>query len=105
MKSVLEKYFNSEVSHVSQVIPEFTRVVEVDEDGNEYISFIPLDTEKIIKSNGTVADWQLNALLKAGINPEGMSIHTSSSVSRIEGAGTISQIERDLDAILNEGKE
>ena len=105
MKSVLEKYFNSESSHVSQVIPEFERVVEVDEDGNEYTSYIPLDTKKIIESNGKVSDWQLDALLKAGINPESFSIHTASSVSRLEGAGTVSQIEKDLDSILNEGKE
>lgn len=105
MKSVLEKYFNSESSHVSQVIPEFTRVIEVDEDGNEYVSYVPLDTKKIIESNGKVSDWQLDALLKAGINPESFSIHTASSVSRLESAGTISQIEKDLDSILNEGKE
>lgn len=105
MKSVLEKYFNSESSHVSPVIPEYARVVEVDEDGNEYISYVPLDVKKIIESNGKVTDWQLDALLKAGINPESFSIHTASSVSRLESSGAISQIERDIDAILNEGKE
>lgn len=100
MKSVLEKYFNSSVSHTSPVIDEVERKVDYDEKGNEIVSFVPVDTKKIIASNGKVDVWKLDNLIKAGINPQSMSIHTG-LVSRVEGASVVNDFEKVVDAFVN----
>lgn len=101
--SVIKKYFNPKVNQASPVIGEFGRVVETDEHGAEYISYQPVDCQKIIKSNGSVKEWKLDALLKAGISPEAMSVRTG-NVTRLEGVDTIRSIESDLDAFIAESK-
>lgn len=95
---IIDKYFNKSLNQASPVIPEYARVVDYDEKGNEFISYQPVDTKKIIKSNGKVTDWQLNSLLKSGINPA-FGIHTG-EVSRIEGVETLNVLERDVDMLL-----
>lgn len=95
-KDIVEK-----VSYASPVLPEVERVVEYDENGNEYVSWVPVDSQKIIKSHGKITDWQLDNLLKAGVNPK-FNIHTSSEVSRLEGASLVEGFAADADTVLSE---
>lgn len=67
--SVLSKYFSKKVDQCSPVQNDLARKVNYDEDGQEFISYESVDYPKFQASLGTVDDWSLNALLKAGINP------------------------------------
>lgn len=103
MKSVLSKYFNVGRSQSSPIIPEYQRVSNIDEKGIEYVSYVPFDLTTVTRGNGSVNDWKLNNLIRAGINPAQFNIHTG-NVSRIEGIGDLTSIMGDLDAFLNENK-
>ena len=54
----------------SPVTPDYDRVVNVDEKGEEHITFEKVDYPKIQGSLGTFGMWSLRYLLKAGINPD-----------------------------------
>lgn len=96
--SVLKHYFDKSVNQASPVQPDYDRVVNYDEDGNEFITYVEVDYPKIQESHGLVGDWSLDALLKAGINPN-FSIHTGNP-TRLEGIGTIQDAEAYVDSLL-----
>lgn len=98
--SVLSKYFSKSVNQASPVQKDYNRVVNYDEDGNEYITFVEVDYEKFQKSLGTVDMWSLDSLLKAGVNPN-FPIHTGNT-TRLEGLSSLSEYEAVADAILAE---
>lgn len=96
--------FDSSVPAFSPVFGDVERKVEFDEDGKEIVSFVPVDYKKINDERGTVDNWSLDSLLKAGINPN-FGIHTGSSVSRIEGFDVIENASKDVDVLLNSSEE
>ena len=96
--SVLSKYFNSKLNQSSPVQVDYDRVINRDEEGSEYITYVPVDYKKICASHGKVSDWSLENLLKAGINPD-FPIHTGFG-TRLEGVGTLNAAVAELDAIL-----
>lgn len=98
--SILAANFNKEVVQSSPVQADFERKVSYDEDGNEFVSFVEVDYPKIQQENGTVDMWNLNALLKAGINPN-FPIRTGLN-TRLEGVDTINSAVATLDEILAE---
>ena len=98
--NALQRLFNPNVNQYSPVVPEKQRVVHHDEDGNEYITFEPVDLAKLQKSLGTVSDWSLDSLVKAGINPN-FSISTGVG-TRLEGLDALSAFEAEADRILAE---
>ena len=98
--SVLKMYFNPKVNQCSPVIGDVQRVVSHLDDGTEVITFVPVDYPAIQRSLGSVDDWSLSALLKAGIDPN-FPIHTGNN-TRLEGIDVLSQFEAEADAILNE---
>ena len=85
-------------NQASPVQEDVDRVVHYDEDGNEFITYVPVDYPKIQKSHGSWKDWSLNALLAAGVNPN-IPIHTGNP-TRLEGISTVSQFESIADEIL-----
>lgn len=95
---MVTKYFDKSVPVSSPIQKDYNRVVNYDENGNEYITYEEVDYPSIQEANGEAANWQLNALLKAGINPN-FSIHTGNN-TRLEGIGTVKQAEAIADAIL-----
>ena len=94
------KNFNTECNQCSPVQKDYDRVVNIDDEGNEYITYVEVDYPKIQQSHGSVSDWSLDALLKAGINPN-FSIHTGLN-TRLEGASTVSQFESSAEEILSQ---
>lgn len=104
IKSVLNSQFNPAVCQNSPYIEDVRRVVYYDEDGNELVTWEPVDYPSIVKKHGTVSDWTLNALLKAGINPASMKIHTTAG-TRLEGVNAVQDFSAAADAILAESKE
>ena len=94
-KIVYDKKFNS----CSRVRPDYERVVNLDEDGNEHISFQLVDYKKLQDSLGSFNLWSLDALVKAGINPD-FGIKTGFN-TRLEGfdimTGAVAAINAELD--------
>lgn len=76
----LAKYHNS--PSLEPRSKDYERVEKIDEDGNLYVTYVEVDYDKIRQANGSVKDWSLDALLKAGIDP-GFGIHTSNT-TRLE---------------------
>lgn len=98
--SVLKKYFDKNLNQSSPVQVDYERVVKHDEDGNEFITYVPVDYKKIVASHGKVSDWSLENLLKAGINPD-FPIHTGIN-TRLDGIDQIRDAEAWVDALLSE---
>lgn len=98
--SVLSKLFNKDLDQRSPVIGDVQRVVSVDENGEEHISWKEVDYPKLQESLGTIEDWSLTNLLKAGIDPA-FPIHTGSS-TRLDGLTNLSDFEAEAEKIFEE---
>lgn len=85
--SVLKAYFDKKVNQESPVCPDFVRKVNYDKNGNEFITYEEFDYPTYQKSLGSVADWSLDALLKAGIDPA-FPISTTNP-TRLDGFGQV----------------
>lgn len=93
--SVLKTHYDKHVNLNSPVIPDYQRVVNYDEDGNEIITTEPVDYAAIIASRGDASLWKLGTMLKAGIDPGSFSIHTAAN-SRIENETGVQQMLNDI---------
>lgn len=76
----------------SPVQVDLVRSVSYDEDGNELISFVKTDYPSVQASHGNVMDWSLDALMKAGVNPD-FGIKTG-FVTRLAG---LTELEKGVD--------
>lgn len=102
--SHLKSVFDYDCNQFSPVQEDLARIVNYDEDGNEFITWEPIDYDKIRVSNGSLKDWNLDALLKAGINPN-FPIKTGLN-SRLEGIEQVQKAAAVADEILADaGKE
>lgn len=90
-------------SHFSPLQKDFNRVVNYDENGNEYLTWEEVDYPSIQASHGFVSDWSLDSLLKAGIDP-GFPIHTGLN-TRLEGIGVVNNAVSIADEILSENSK
>lgn len=84
----------------SPVIDDYARVVSYDADGNQVVAFVKVEYP-IDLGYGEVSDWSLDNMLKAGINPQSMNIHTSTS-TRLETSGDLDTFIAEAEAIINE---
>lgn len=100
--SVLSKYFDKNVDQSSPVQKDYKRVVDHDADGNEIISFVEVDYATLQASHGSVGDWSLASLLKAGIDPS-FGIHTGNP-TRLDGISAINEASAIADEILAESE-
>lgn len=98
--SQLKVAFDYSCNQFSPVKGDVQRTVSIDENGKEYVEFLPVDYPAIIKSNGKVTDWQLSKMLAAGISPA-IPIHTGLG-TRIEGVDVINQAVAAADEIISE---
>ena len=105
--SVISKYFNKDLNQSSPVQIDLARVVNLDDEGNEFITWEEVDYSKIQASLGTGDQWSLNALLAAGIDPS-FPIHTGNP-TRLDGftevMNAIDVINSELDAPAAETPE
>lgn len=100
LKNVLQKYLNEGISLQSPIQEDTMRVVKHDEEGNELVSYVPVDGEALIKSNGKAYAWSLNSLMSAGINPD-FPISTGYN-TRLAGIGAIVDAAAQINSILDE---
>lgn len=96
--SFLSKYFSPDLVFPSPVQKTYDQVSDF-VDGVEVRSFVEVDYPKIVASHGSVVDWSLESLVKAGINPS-FAIRTSST-SRLDDASSVSSLNSVVDSILN----
>lgn len=97
--SVIKNLFDRSKVYASSVKEDLQRVVNYDSDGVEYVTYEPVDYKKIIDSHGSVSDWSLDTLLKAGIDPA-FPIHTGLS-TRLDGVSVINELSAQADSILS----
>ncbi len=98
--SVFSSQFDSSLSQCSPVQKDFERVVNYDENGNEFITWKEVDYPSFQASNGLVSDWSLDSLIKAGIDP-GFPIHTGNP-TRLDGIGVLNEAASIADEILSD---
>lgn len=103
LKNVLTRLFDFDFNVASPVRDDFVPVEKRDEDGNVFTVYEKFDYPKHQASLGLVKDWQLDNLLKAGINPN-FSIHTGSN-TRLEAAVGVADFASEADSILAESSE
>lgn len=100
IKSVLEKYVNANARMQSPLIGDVQRVVNYDKNGNEIITYAPVDNSAIVKANGSANNWTLNSLLAAGVNPN-FPIHTGVG-TRLDGYADVANAAAEINALLDE---
>lgn len=98
--SVLKSYFNASLNQNSPVFDDFLLVEKVDKDGAVVMVPEKVDYPEIQKSHGSVEDWSLTNLMKAGINPGSLSIHTGFA-TKLDGVNAINDVASEIDATLN----
>lgn len=96
--SIQSSHYNKDFNCYSPVAPDFDRVVRIGPDNEELVTWEPCDNAKIVRENGTVKDWSLENLLKAGISPD-VSIHTGSA-TRLEVANEVKDLALEIDKIV-----
>lgn len=74
------------------------RVVKFGKNGEEIVTYEPVDNKKILEENGSFVNWSLTNLMKAGINPD-FPIHTSST-SRLDVNDDVQSAIDEVDALL-----
>lgn len=84
----------------SPVQDDYNRVVNYDEDGNEYITYEKVDYPTLQESLGSWMDWSLTNLLKAGIDPA-FPIHTGLN-TRLEGVDFVQEADKWVDELLKD---
>lgn len=100
--SVLESHFDKSINQNSPCHDDYLRVSKFDEDGREIVSYQKADYSDLISSHGSVSDWSLDNLLKAGINPN-FSIHTTAN-SRIESDADVKDVVAEVEAAISQSE-
>lgn len=96
--SVLQKYFDRKLNQSSPVQKDYRRVVKLDENGCEHISFVEVDYPSLQKSLGSADDWSLQNLVKAGINPD---FHIATTFStRLEAQNYLNGLSDAIDTLF-----
>lgn len=97
--SFLKAHFSKNINQCSPVQKDYVRKVKTDGE-TEVVVYEEVDYAKLHKSLGKASDWNLDTLLKAGVNPN-FPIHTGNP-TRIEGLDAISDFAARADDILAE---
>ena len=101
--SVLASYFNLGINQNSPVSDVYILALRETEDGTELVPQ-KVDYPAIQQSHGTVDDWSIDNLIKAGIDPASMHISTGYA-TRLDGLNDLSAFESAADAIFNDSSE
>lgn len=87
----------------SSVVEDFDRIVNLDQNGVEHISYEKVDYPKIQESLGDFTKWSLKSLVSAGIDPD-FGIRTGFG-TRLEAASAIQAASaRIIDVVEQENK-
>lgn len=94
------RHFDPTVNQSSRVTIDLVRVVHSDEKGKEYVTFEPFDSASYQKELGPVENWDLQALLKAGVDPR-FVIHTNGT-TRMDTEAQLNEFASVADSLNNE---
>lgn len=99
LPEVQKTHYDYSIDGASPTCGDVERIVKKDEKGQEVISFVGVNYKELEKSRPTVDYYDLESMIKAGIDPK-TPIRTGLN-SRIEGAAAVeemaSQINKELD--------
>lgn len=96
--SVLKTHFNPAINQSSPIQDDYNRVVNYDDEGNEYITYEKVDYSTLQAELGTAAMWSLKSLLAAGVDPA-FPIHTGNQ-TRLESFDDLQSIINSVDRSL-----
>lgn len=94
---VLERHYNRKLKTYSPEVKDYERVSKM-VNGNEVVSFVEVDNHKRVIANGCEADWKLNNMLKAGINPN-TGIHTGNN-TRLAGINELNMFKEATNKLI-----
>ena len=77
-KFLSETIFNYDCDQLSPTTPTYEQVPVYEKTGDVHYEQKEQDLKSLIESNGSAFDWELESMLKAGVDVS-MSIHTGSS--------------------------
>lgn len=87
----------------SRVCPDYQRTVNVDEKGDEHITFDKVDYPKIQESFGSFDNWSLRSLVAAGIDPD-FGIRTGFG-TRLEGVAAVEGAVKQINDVVVSNNE
>lgn len=82
----------------SRVCDDYERVVNVDEKGDEHITFEKVDYRKLQESLGSCDKWSLRSLVAAGIDPD-FGIKTGFN-TRLDGVSAVGAAIEQINAVV-----
>lgn len=83
----------------SRVCDDYQRTVNVDEKGDEHITFDKVDYKKLQDSLGDYRKWSLQSLVAAGIDPD-FGIKTGLN-TRLEGVGVLETAVSQINSVID----
>lgn len=99
--SFLKKAFNYELNqNARNFMTDKILKVKKSKDGEDVLVFEPVDYPAIVAANGSVDDWKLENLLKAGISPQSVGSPHTGYNSRLEGIDDVHLIENEVASFL-----
>lgn len=99
---VLERHYNKKLNTCSPEVKDYERIIKMVNE-NEVVTFIEVDNHKRVIANGCEADWKLNNMLKAGINPQ-TGIHTGNN-TRLAGINELNIFKVTTDKLFEKTEE
>lgn len=100
----VQKHLFNPISQFSPVIPTYDLQKCYDEEGNVIMTWEKTNGDSLIRANGSADLWSLDALMKAGINPESMHIHTGYS-TRLDGINDLQSVAAEVEAAVNNNEK
>lgn len=83
----------------SRVCDDYVRTINVDEKGDEHITFDKVDYKKLQDSLGDFEKWSLKSLVAAGIDPD-FGIKTGYG-TRMEGLGAVEDSVNKINEVID----
>lgn len=90
LPEVQKTHYDYGLDGSSPTCGDVERIVKKDEKGNDTVAFVGVNYKELQKSRPTVEFYDLESMLKAGVDPK-TPIHTGLN-SRIEGAAVVNEM-------------
>lgn len=89
--------------HLSPIVLDYRRVDSFDDVGKAYTAFIPCSCKDVTRELGSVENWSLQKLVKAGIDPN-TGIHTGYA-TRLDGLNDLASFSNMADSLTSKTDE
>lgn len=90
------------IGHYSPIVQDYRRVDSFDDLGKAYTAFIPCSGKDVTLELGSVDNWSLQKLVKAGIDPN-TGIHTGYA-TRLDGLNDLASLSNMADTLTSKSE-